>query len=179
MPTQTRKAKISASWRLAFPHLSRQARRGLLLCSWNMPNTPPSLRVNHFILSCSCLQLVLYAFKPSCTPRAQRTRILQPYLSHPEYLLALQQSKRSSTRCSCPAPASATGTPHSACVEVYVNSVLWWQQAWPLLRWKQKSPLALYLLLVFQIELPKPGDVFCMSVPSWVSEEEAGNNAVI
>lgn len=101
------KAKISASQRLAFPYLSRQARRGLLLCTWNMPNTLPSLRTNHFIFSCSCPQLVLYALKPFCTPSAQRTWVLQPYLSRLAHLLALQQSKRSTTGGPYAAPASA------------------------------------------------------------------------
>lgn len=176
-------AKISASWSLALPYLSRQVRRGLLLCTCNVPNTPPSLRMNHFILSCSCPPLVLCILKPFCTASAQRTRVLQPYLSHLAHLLALQQPKRSSTRAprAAPAPAVLPQVHHA-------QHVLWRSTSIQLVaitslttaKVRESSP-ALYLLLLSQIELAEPGGVFRMSMPSWVydTEEQAGNNAVI
>lgn len=177
------KAKISASRRLALPYLLRQARRGLLLCTWNMLNTPPRLRRNHFVSSRSCPQLVLHALKPFCTASAQRTRVLQPYLSHLAHLLALQQFERSSVRgpCAAPAPAALPQVHHaehvvwrSTSIQIVVITSL------TTAKMKESSP-ALYLLLVFQIELVEPGGVFPMPIPSWVydTEERSGNNAVI
>lgn len=100
------KSKISVSGRFLFPSLSRQARKGLLLCTGNMLNVLPNLGVNHFILSCCSSQLVLYRLKPFCTPTAQSTWVPQLYLSHLAHP-ALEQSKRSSTGGLCAASASA------------------------------------------------------------------------